>query len=217
MLLHGRGRNHLSVVNDSVLKLEIVKRKYIIVFPNGEDGWYIDSPTIPESRYHSMLVELLRTIRGNFPVSNSPDKSGICGWSMGGYGAMYFAAQSDQVSIVASTIGLLDYPNPELPAEDNYRNGKDVPAVFGDDPTQWLQLNCTQQADKIRRKKILIIGGNSGMDLRMNMNSHQKLVELNIEHTYIHFNGGHSWTTVQKTIPMMLDFMDMHFIVKNSH
>ena len=103
--LYGRGRNHRTIVYDPNCIEHISKQSFVIVFPTGEDGWYIDSPVKPESKYQTMLLELIDKVQSELPVSADPVKTGICGWSMGGFGAMRFAFDHpDKVSAVAPLI-----------------------------------------------------------------------------------------------------------------
>jgi len=42
-------------------------------------------------RHQAVIRELLTVVRTELPVSSLPARTGICGWSMGGYGAVRFA------------------------------------------------------------------------------------------------------------------------------
>ncbi|MFC5410294.1 alpha/beta hydrolase [Larkinella bovis] len=203
LLLHGDGRTHRTIADDSVCRREIVKRNLAVVFPNGDRAWYIDSKTDTKSRYQSMLLELLEHVRANFPVYQTVRHTGICGWSMGGFGAVHFAeTYPDQVRAVASTIALLDYPNPRLPNEQNYP----VSSIFGTDTTDWARFNCLNNAPVLRNKPILLIAGRQGFDYRMNQNFHHRLNQLKIGHTYFELEGNHDFQMVRQSVPVMLDF-----------
>ncbi len=214
-LLHGRGRNYRSVIDDSLLVSFVLKQPYVIVFPNGDDGWYIDSPVVKNSKYQSMLLELLTQIRSEYPVSNQIEKTGVAGWSMGGFGAVRLAQDSELFGAVATTIGLMDYPNPNLDPEQNYKKGRDVPTVFTQDTLVWKRYNCLTNAHKLSGKRVLIIGGRGGADLHMNFNFHNELLSEGIPHKYISYNGEHVWSTVQATLPVIFDFMNQVFYLKS--
>jgi S-formylglutathione hydrolase FrmB len=208
LLLHGDGRTHRTIAEDSICRREILKRNLAVVFPNGDRAWYIDSKTDGKSRYQSMLLELLEHIRANFPVYKTARYTGICGWSMGGFGAVHFAeTYPDQVRTVASTIALLDYPNPGLPKEQNYP----VSALFGTDTTTWAQFNCLHKAAVLRNRPMLLIAGRQAFDYRMNQNFHRRLQQLKIRHTYLELEGGHDFQMVRQSIPKMLDFFQKNF------
>jgi len=204
LLLHGAGRHHRSLADDPVCRAVIVKQKMVVVFADGKGGWYLDSPVDPKSRYQSMVRELLDHARKTLPVSPRPEQTGVCGWSMGGYGSMRFAqAFPGEIGAVATTIGLLDFPNPELPKHQNHSVSK----VFGTDPKAWREQNCMAHAEALRGKSILIVAADEAFDTQMNRNFHTKLEAAGIPHVYREVEGGHTFSVVQATVPMLLEFM----------
>jgi S-formylglutathione hydrolase FrmB len=204
LLLHGAGRHHRTLADDPATREVILKQKVVIVFADGKGGWYLDSPVDPKSRYQSMLGELLVQARKTLPVSPEPKRTGVCGWSMGGYGSMRFAqAFHDEIGAVATTIALLDFPNPKLPKKENYT----VPKVFGTDPAIWAKHNPMNHIDVLRGKSILIVAANQAFDTRMNRNFHAKLESAGIAHEYREVEGGHTFPVVQATVPMLLEFL----------
>ena len=207
ILLHGAGRNHRPIPEDATCRALVLKQKFAIVFPDGKLGWYLDSPVEPKSRYQSMLRELLTHARHTLPVSSKPERTGICGWSMGGYGSMRFAETfPDEVSAVATTIALLDFPNPSLPKEQNFP----VSALFGKAPDLWPALNCITHVEPLRGKSLLIVCARGAFDAQMNRNFHARLESAGIAHTFKEVEGAHLFPTVQATLPLLFDFLESH-------
>lgn len=205
LLLHGAGRNHRTIVDDQQCRAELMKHKMVVVFADGGQSWYLDSPVEPASRYQSMLHELLAHARQELLVSSKPERTGICGWSMGGYGAMRFAqAFPKEVGAVATTIALLDFPNPSLPKEQNYP----VSPLFGGDRTAWAKLNCMSDVEPLRGKPLLIITAGDAFDAQMNRNFHARLDAVGIAHEYREVAGAHDFPTVQATLPILLQFLE---------
>jgi S-formylglutathione hydrolase FrmB len=204
VLLHGAGRTHRAVAEAPETASLIEKYPMAVIFPDGELGFYLDSPVIPESRFQSMVCELLARVRAEQPVVADPGRTGICGWSMGGFGAVHFAESFPQeVGAVASIIGLLDYPNPALPPGQTY-----PPApVFGADPAFWQSVNPLTRVDRLRGLAISLIAARSAFDYTMNVAFHQRLNTLNLPHDYTELDGAHDWPTVARAFPLMLDFM----------
>ena len=204
MLLHGAGRNDRTIPDDADCRALVLRQKFAIVFADGGLGWYLDSPVEPKSRYQSMLRELLENARRTLPVSSRPERTGVCGWSMGGYGAMRFAERfPDQVGAVATTIALLDFPNPSLPKEQNFP----VSALFGEAPGSWPALSCMTDVEPLRGKALLIVAARGAFDARMNRNFHARLDSAGIAHTFEEVDGGHDFPTVRATLPMLFDFL----------
>jgi S-formylglutathione hydrolase FrmB len=207
LLLHGAGRNHRTLADDPTCRTVILKQKFVIVFADGKGGWYVDSPVDPKSRYQSMLRELLDHARRTLPVSPEPERTGICGWSMGGYGTMRFAQTfPKEIGVVATSIALLDFPSPVLPKEQNHT----VPKVFGTDPSVWPKHNCMSYTEALRGKSILIVAANQAFDAQMNRNFHAKLESTGIPHKFHELEGGHVFSIVQASVPIMFDFLAEH-------
>ncbi len=211
LLLHGAGRNHRTVVDDSACRMALQRCKMVIVMVNGRDGWYLDSPVDPKSRHQTMLRELLDEGRRRFPVSPKPEHTGICGWSMGGYGAVRFAEVfSEDVGAVAVTIALVDFPNANLPANQNFG----VSPLFGKDDKSWPTFNCMTHVDKLRGKSLLAITAKDAFDLQMNRNFHARLTQAGIAHDYREINGGHDFLAVRATLPILLGYLEEHLAPK---
>ena len=205
LLLHGAGRNHRTVVDDKVCWEAVKARKMSIIFADCGGGWYVDNPADTKFRYQSMVRELLAVARQRLPVSSKPECTGICGWSMGGYGAMRFAeVYPDEIGAVATAIALLDFPNPALPKEQNHG----VPPPFGKDEGLWPTFNCMTSAEALRGKAILIVSAKGAFDAQMNRNFHARLSSAGISHEFREIEGGHDFKTVQSMLPVVLDFQE---------
>jgi len=204
VLLHGAGRNHRAVAESPDVASLIEPCPFAVVCPDGELGFYIDGPMATGAQFQSMVWELLTRVRAEQPVSTDPRRTGICGWSMGGYGAVRFAEDfPHEVGAVAAIIGLLDYPNPALPPGQTYPTAP----VFGNDPAFWHTVNCMTHAHRLRGLDIDIVAARGAFDYTMNVNFHHRLQELGMPHGYTELDGAHDWRTVARAFPLMLDFM----------
>lgn len=204
MLLHGAGRNHRTVADAPEVAGLIAQSPFAVVFPDGELGFYLDSPVAEGSRFQSMLLELLALVRTTHPVSADPRRTGICGWSMGGFGAVRFAEDyPHEVGAVAAMIGLLDYPNPALPPGQTYP----IAPVFGADAAFWQASNCMTRADRLRGLMVGIVAARGAFDYTMNVNFHRRLLALGLPHDYTELEGTHDWPTVVRAFPLVLGFM----------
>lgn len=209
-LLHGRGRHHRSLVDPDDTLASLLEANFFIVLPDGDDGWYIDSPEITEDRYAAHLSQLVDLIDSLYPVSRDRRKTGITGWSMGGYGAVRYAeVHADRFGALASIIGLLDFPRPEtLPEGQNYTVPRER---FGDNPIDWRHYNPLHQADRLRETAVLIVAADQAHDLTMNKRFAEKLSELGIEYEWLLLEGGHKFEVVAAALPIVLGFMADRF------
>lgn len=208
--LHGRGRTHRTLVDLESVRRVFRDAPFCTVFPQGDDGWYIDSPVNPQDRYEACLEEVMALAGRLRPLSRSRDRRAITGWSMGGYGAVRFAIRHpDDFAVVAGIIGLLDFPRPaDLPAGQNYT----VPvARFGADPDAWRPFNPLREAAALRDRAVLLITGAEAFDRTMNENFHVRLRELKIPHEFLVLPGGHTFEVVQESVPRVVAFVARSF------
>jgi S-formylglutathione hydrolase FrmB len=168
-LLHGRGRHHRSLLESPAARAALLSAPCLVVLPQGEDGWYVDSPARPGDRYAAYLGEVVAWADRNLPVSRRPARRGIAGWSMGGYGAVRFAqTHPGKFGFVASVIGLLDFPREEnLPPGQNYK----VPvARFTANQATWATLNPLNGVGNLRGVEITLVLASKGFERTMNEN-----------------------------------------------
>ncbi len=205
VILHGRGRNERSLLDDAQTKEILLAASVITILPDGDDGWYINSPAMPHDRYNDYLEEVLKTVSAICRLNPDSTAWGISGWSMGGYGCMMFAqSHPEQFAAVVSVIGLLDFPRDGLPDGQRYA----IPTQrFGKAPDAWKRLNPITHVERLRGRAVLIITADQAFDRTMNEHFHARLDESGIGHRYIQLSGGHTFATVRHALPHVLDFM----------
>jgi len=209
-LLHGRGRTHRSLVDLPAMRAAFGAAPFCTVFPQGEDGWYIDSPVLTSDRYEAHLAELMAVAARVRPLSRRREFRALTGWSMGGYGAVRFAIRHpEEFAVVAGIIGLLDFPRPaDLPEGQNYT----VPvARFGTEPAAWHAFNPLAAADALRGHAVLIVTAADAFDRTMNEHFHARLRTLGVPHEYLVLPGAHTFDVVQAALPRVIEFVARSF------
>lgn len=205
-LFHGRGRNERSLVDNPKSLAVFMQAKFITVFPDGDDGWYINSPVRKKDRYNDYMEELMTYAESKLRISSDPAKRGLSGWSMGGYGCTMFAeAHPEKFSALAPIIALLDYPRMGFPKGQSY---KIPPDRFGNNEKIWDSYNPIENADKLKNINILLITGQKCFTRTMNQNFAVELKKLNISYELKILKGGHSLDTVLEAIPLVVNFMN---------
>lgn len=208
-LLHGRGRTHRSLIDDKAARRHLLKADFVVVLPQGDDGWYIDSPVNKEDRYSSYLAEVIDVAGRRYGLSDHPQDRGLCGWSMGGYGCVRYAvAHAGEFGVVAPIIGLLDFPRDGLP------EGQDYPVpieTFGSNPDLWTRFNPLNEADKLQGSSILLITADQAFDRTMNEHFHNRLTRLKIPHEWIVLDGGHTFDVVRTALPLVIEHANRSF------
>ncbi|MEA1950148.1 MAG: alpha/beta hydrolase-fold protein [Planctomycetota bacterium] len=218
VLLHGRGRHERSLVDDPRARAALLAASFVIVLPDGDNGWYIDSPA---GRHQEYLAEVLGLAASRFGLSDKPSRRAITGWSMGGYGCTRFVQTHGgpngdwQFALVAPIIGLLDYPsNPRgFPAGQSYPVRTEA---FGKEPGNWPKLNPIRQAGRLRGMSVLLITGDKAFDRTMNERFSRRLTELGIEHDLKVLEGTHSFDVVREALPLVIERTKQVFHTTNN-
>jgi len=205
--LHGRGRHHRSLLEAPAApatRAALLSAPFFIVLPQGEDGWYLDSPAQPAARYQAWLEEVVAWANRTLPVSTAATQRGIAGWSMGGYGAVRFAqTHPGAFGFVGSVIGLLDFPRAEtLPEGQNYR----VPvARFTADPVVWATLNPLHAVEALRGARVTLVLATRGFERTMNENFLAALAAKQLSAEVHWLEGGHEFALVERALPLVID------------
>jgi len=79
-LLHGFGRDHRTVVDQQNLRNVFINAPFLTVFPDGEQGWYINHEMTSQGGYQDYLVELMAIVFDKFKVDGDSKYHGIAGW-----------------------------------------------------------------------------------------------------------------------------------------
>lgn len=118
--LHGFGEPAGSFLNDSKNDLDTYftnnDKEFIMVCMNGENksggSFYVNSPVTGNWEDY-VTKEVVNYIDNNYRTINSPDSRGICGHSMGGFGAINLALKYPEIfgSIYAASPGIFSNDN----------------------------------------------------------------------------------------------------------
>jgi len=199
--LHGRGGNERTAVDDAEIRAGLLKSRFVTVLPNGDEGWYIDSPVRTAEKYASYLEEVIAVAERQYRLSRRPAQRAMCGWSMGGYGCVRFAeTHPGMFGTVVSIIGLLDYPS----AGSNY------PVIverFGQDASVWRTFNPLLAADRLCNASVLLVAADQGFERSQNERFRQRLNELKIRHEWLMLPGTHHIDVVRQAMPAMLRYL----------
>jgi S-formylglutathione hydrolase FrmB len=208
-LLHGRGRNERSLVEDPTCRDALLGAPFVTILPDGDDGWYMDSPYRPKEAYASYLSELIAHCDQTYRLTSRRGLRALSGWSMGGYGCTLYATRHpNDFGVLAPMIGLLDFPREGLPQGQSYTIPRER---FGSDPDLWRTWNPTTSAQALRGMKILVQTGTTAFDRTMNENFRRQLRLLGIPHRLEKREGGHTFPVVQASVPRVVQFVAESF------
>jgi len=111
-LLHGGGGGYRDWSNDSDVA-QYAAQGLILVMPEGESSYFVNSATRPGDRYEDYIVQdLIPDVERHFPVRSTRSGRAIAGVSMGGYGAIRIAFDHpDLFAFVGTISAALDVPS----------------------------------------------------------------------------------------------------------
>ncbi|MEJ7713155.1 MAG: alpha/beta hydrolase family protein [Pyrinomonadaceae bacterium] len=104
-LLHGLTGHYGDWVSKSKLTDHAARHRIIIVTPEGNNGWYTDSPVKETEKYESYIMqELMPDVERRFRTLTTREGRAIVGLSMGGYGALKFGMKHPDKFVFAGSM-----------------------------------------------------------------------------------------------------------------
>jgi putative tributyrin esterase len=111
-LLHGNGGDFRDWSNYSDVSF-FARKGLLLVMPEGDSSYYVNSATRPEDRYEDYIVsDLIADVESKFPANRFRSNRAIVGVSMGGFGAIKLAlSHPDLFSFVGGISPAIDVPS----------------------------------------------------------------------------------------------------------
>lgn len=198
-LLHGL-TGHYDNWTENTRIVELAKKyPYIIVTPEGGDGWYTDSATISADKYESYFMqELVPEIDKKYRTLANRENRVVGGLSMGGYGAIKFGIKyRDKFIIAGSFSGALDSPVKGL--KNNFLRPS-IASVFGSEGSKTqtendiFRLMEDMSAEKLKDLPFLYLScGTEDFLYKANHEFAGVLQKKKIPHEYRELPGKHDW------------------------
>lgn len=208
-LLHGLTGNFSNWTDRSKLADHALTHRFIIVTPEGENGWYTDSQAKANDKYESYIVkELVGEIDAKYRTAANRENRMIAGLSMGGYGALKFGLKYPELfSMAAGFSGALAAVDLDTAIADSPAAGfaqlinTTVGAAFGPKGSDARKANdifgLVRDAtpEKIRALPFLYVScGTEDFLIQNNRDFMAVLIEKKVPHEYRQHPGGHDWT-----------------------
>jgi S-formylglutathione hydrolase FrmB len=202
-LLHGLGGSAGDWVSARARLAEhAAEHRLIVVVPEGRDGWYTDSATVPNDKFETYFVEeLIPDVQRRFRTVESREGRAVAGLSMGGYGALKFGLKHPSKFVFAASMsGALAAPSwrPEDPLPDFVKPS--VVRVFGpsNSPTRpandLYKLVRELTPERVAALPFLYIDcGTEDFLILSNREMSALLLERKVPHEYRQLPGTHSW------------------------
>jgi putative tributyrin esterase len=207
-LLHGWAGDYTNWVKLTKLTEYAERYSMIVVTPDAQNSWYVNSFTAPGDRFEDYIVnDLIHEIDSRWRTMPSPGSRSIAGLSMGGYGSVLLALKHPGLfAVVASVSGALIGPIgieqviPDVRESTDRAYGPAGSATRKDDDIYLLLA-------KAKRENIpymFIECGSEDSLLASNRKFVEQLSSGNVAYEYHEYPGGHTWEFWDHSLPMML-------------
>jgi S-formylglutathione hydrolase FrmB len=213
-LLHGYGGNHQNWLQLSKIKEYVKDLPLIVILPNAENSWYVNSFTDTLMRYEDFIMkDLLKYIRTQYSIDIG--KQAIAGLSMGGYGSVMLSLKNPAVFRFAGSLsGAITVPGDLKQREQSVWGKNSLPSLkktfgFPVNPESKtydvFHLSSTKKADSTTYYYITV-GINDGFVTFLGANRAlaDSLRVHKIPYEYHEVPGGHNWKFWDREIQSLL-------------
>lgn len=214
-LLHGL-TGHFSNWTDKTKVAEYAaKHPFIIVTPEGENGWYSDSVSSPNEKFESYITkELIPQIDKNYRTLADRDHRVIAGLSMGGYGSLKFGLKYPEMfTLVGSFSGALGAAS--FTEKNAGSIGKGIDIIYGAEGSVTRLANdifkLTRELTPDKIKSLPYVFQSCGTEDFLIQNNRDFLAILNerkVPHEYREHPGIHDWVFWDDQVREFLDLAE---------
>ena len=213
-LLHGLFGHYDNWTTRTKLSDYAAPYSMIIVTPEGGNGWYTDSATVPSDKYETYVIEeLIPDVQHRYRTIEAREGRAIAGLSMGGYGALKFGVKYPQtfgfVASLSGALGAASWTHEELSAYEAI--WRTLPPVFGqaDSPVRAANDLCRLYRELTPERiatlpYVYLDCGTEDLTFSTNRGFVEILLARKIPHEYRQLPGTHDWkywdTQVQEVL-----------------
>ncbi|MBR6248397.1 MAG: esterase family protein [Muribaculaceae bacterium] len=163
----------------------------IIVCPDGQDSWYLDSPIDPSFQFETFIsYELVNYIDTHYRTYPRREMRAITGLSMGGHGALWNAFRHPDVfASCGSMSGGVDIS--KFPGRWHIA---DRLGDYDNNQQRWIDHSVISLVPTLEPGQNIIIDiGYDDLFFEVNNNLHEALLQQGVEHDYTVRHGDHNW------------------------
>ena len=210
-LLHGGDGSFRDWSNYSDVA-QFAEKGLLLVMPQGEDSYYVNSATRPQDRYEDYIVhDLIADVESRFPVARGRSHRAIAGVSMGGFGAINLALKHPELFAFAGGISsALDVPSRPFSIKriGQWRHHR---SIFGDWQGAAQQQNdpftLAQSADPSSAPYLYLTCGDQEGLLPSNRKFAATLEQRHFKYEFHIAPGGHNWNQWNARVPELFEAM----------
>jgi putative tributyrin esterase len=212
-LLHGWAGDYTNWVK--LTKLVEYSRRYpvIIITPDAQNSWYVNSATIPTDRFEDYIInDLIHEIDTRWRTIASSNHRAIAGLSMGGYGSVLFVLKHPgSFAAVGSVSGAfggpvgIEHVLPDVHESTDHAFGGPSSKTRTENDIYALLYSVVSKADHVNMPYFFLECGSQDPLLPSNRKFVEELSSKNVSYEYHEYPGAHTWEFWYKSLPMMLE------------
>ena len=195
----------------------------IIVMPNGDSSWYINSYDGKEKYEDFFIKEFMPAIEKAYRIKADKKYRGVAGLSMGGYGTLIYALKYPELFAAAAPLSAAVFVDSALVTTLDKRYEDIFGQLYGRGLKAKDRLNKawydnsilkiveTKSADDLSKVRYWIDCGDDDFLTKGNSLLHIALVDKKVPHEYRVRDGAHSWTYWRTGIVDALQFIGESF------
>ncbi|MEP6595881.1 MAG: alpha/beta hydrolase family protein, partial [Ginsengibacter sp.] len=195
----------------------------IIVMPNGDSSFYINSYDGKEKYEDFFIKEFMPSIEKTYRIKAEKKYRGIAGLSMGGYGSLIYALKYPQLFAASAPLSagvrsddeMINLPEEKWSNEMGQLYGRDLK---GKDrlTNAWyknsiLKIIETKSANDLKKVRYWIDCGDDDFLTKGNCLLHIALTDKKVPHEFRVRDGAHNWTYWRTGITDALQFIGQSF------
>src|SRR3954468_9713646 len=195
----------------------------IIVMPNGDSSFYINSYDGKEKYEDFFIKEFMPAIEKDYRIKAQKKYRGVAGLSMGGYGTLIYALKYPDLFAAAAPLSAAVFDDAAATTMADNRWEATFGQLFGrglkgkDRLSQaWnsnsiLKIVESKSADDLKKVRYWIDCGDDDFLSRGNSLLHVALIDKGVPHEYRVRDGAHNWTYWRTGIVDALAFIGDSF------
>ncbi|MBS1932887.1 MAG: esterase family protein [Bacteroidetes bacterium] len=195
----------------------------IIVMPNGDSSWYINSYDGKEKYEDFFIKEFIPTIEKTYRIKAEKRYRGIAGLSMGGYGTLIYSMKYPDLFAAAAPLSAGVFADDEITSMPDRNYDIVLGPLFGKGlkgkdrlNKAWyensiLKIVETTSAEQLSKVRYWIDCGDDDFLTKGNCLLHIALTEKKVPHEFRVRDGSHSWTYWRTGITDALHFIGDSF------
>jgi enterochelin esterase-like enzyme len=195
----------------------------IIVMPNGDSSWYINSYDGKEKYEDFFFKEFMPSIEKTYRIKAEKRYRGVAGLSMGGHGTLIYTMKHPELFVAGAALSAAIFDDsamiqmPDVAYERTFAQlygrglkGRDRLNVdfYSNDA---LHIVMEKSGEELRRVRYWIDCGDDDRLSKGNCLLHIELMEKGVPHEFRVRDGAHSWTYWRTGIIDGLQFIGQSF------